>query len=61
VIREHDLLIPGMVVGATHGYLRNHHSVLWALVWAAAGYSFPPIVVGVALYQGFGKPKEPVV
>jgi hypothetical protein len=42
--------------GAYHGYKRSK-SVGWAAVWALAAAVSPIVTGGVALAQGFGKPK----
>lgn len=42
--------------GAFHGYRRTQ-SVLWALAWFGAGYTFPVITSAIAAAQGFGKKK----
>ena len=50
------LMAGGALAGAYHGYKRNH-SVGWAVAWAILGGIAPLITTGVALAQGFGKPK----
>lgn len=47
------------IVGAAayHGYKRNN-SVGWAIGWGLlAGFS-PPITLGIAIAEGFGKPRS---
>lgn len=40
-----------------HGYKRNN-SILWALIWAGMGYSFPKSSLIISLFaQDFGSPK----
>jgi hypothetical protein len=41
---------------AFHGYRRNK-SVLWAVIWAVLAGVSPLVTTGVAVAQGFGKPK----
>lgn len=50
-------MIPGAVVAGIHGSRRNSGSIGWTAGWAVFGYAFPLLAVGLALYQGFGKPK----
>ncbi len=47
------------LVGAAafHGYRRNN-SVAWAIGWAVLAGGSPAIVTGIAIAQGFGKPKK---
>lgn len=45
-----------MAANAYHGYKRNG-SVLWALAWAALGYTAPVITTVIATAQGFGHKK----
>lgn len=49
-----------ILIGAAayHGYRRNHGSYGWAFGWGAFAAFAPVISVGVALAQGFGKPKK---
>lgn len=54
---ERPLMVPGAALAAYHGYARNQGSLLWGSVWAFFGYSMPIIVVGIALVQGYAKPK----
>ena len=42
--------------GAYHGYKRNK-SVGWAIGWFFFGGLIPPLAIGIALAQGFGKRK----
>lgn len=42
---------------AYHGYRRNN-SVGWAIGWALLGGIFWPVGWGVALAQGFGRPRR---
>lgn len=51
------LSMAGAAAGAYHGYKRNG-SVGWAIGWAMLGSIFPLITGGVAVAQGFGKPKR---
>jgi len=46
----------GAVVGVTHGYKRNKHWG-WAAMWGGFGFLAPFWTTGVAIVQGFGKPK----
>lgn len=48
------LSIVGAIAGAWHGTKRNG-SVLWGVVWGAAGGAFPIVVPTIAIAQGFGK------
>jgi hypothetical protein len=41
-----------------HGMKRNNGSVGWGVVWFFLGGFFPVLVPGVALVQGFAKPKK---
>lgn len=50
------LPLAGAGLGAYHGYKRTK-SVGWALGYSAAGSLFPLVTGGIALAQGFGKPK----
>jgi len=50
------IMAAGVVGGAYHGYKRSR-SVGWAVAWGLLGGMFPLITGGVALAQGFGKPK----
>jgi hypothetical protein len=47
----------GAGASAYHGYKRNRGSIGWTIGWAFLGGLAPPITVGVAFAQGFGKPK----
>lgn len=49
--------VVGTFLGAFHGYRRNK-SIGWAVLWALLGGASPVITAGVALAQGFGKPKS---
>jgi hypothetical protein len=51
-------LVRTAAVGAAafHGYRRNK-SVLWAVIWAVLAGISPLVTTGVAVAQGFGKPK----
>lgn len=52
-------LTAGALVGAPlaayHGYQRSGGSALWAAAWAGLGLVAGPVVLPVALVQGFGK------
>ncbi len=48
----------GSLVGFAHGYKRNKGSVGWGLVWALFGGISPLFTTGVAVIEGFGKPKQ---
>lgn len=45
-----------MAANAFHGYRRNG-SIMWALAWAALGYTAPVITTVIATAQGFGHKK----
>lgn len=49
------LCVLGSVVAGVHGYHRNKGHFGWTAGWAAAGFFFPVITTGVALFQGLGK------
>lgn len=51
------LAIPGAVLGGVHGARRNPGSFGWTAAWTVFGYALPVLAIGLALYQGFGKPK----
>lgn len=52
-----DTIKPALVLGAAyHGYRRNK-SILWALGWVVAAKLAPVVTTGVAIAQGYGKPK----
>jgi len=53
-------MLSGLVggVAAVHGYRRNKGSTGWGWTWGLAGAWFPVPALGVALVQGFGKPKH---
>lgn len=49
--------IAAIGAAAYHGYRRNS-SVGWAVGWGLLAGLSPPIVIGVALAEGFAKPKR---
>lgn len=49
--------IAAIGAAAYHGYRRNS-SVGWAVGWGLLAGLSPPIVLGVALAEGFAKPKR---
>ncbi len=57
ITNEQSLQKPAAVIAGIHGYQRNAGSIPWTLAWAWFGHSLPVIAIGVALLQGFGKPK----
>jgi hypothetical protein len=49
-----------VLASAYHGVKRNNGSVMWGLIWAFGAYVAPVSgvsAVGIAVAQGFGKPK----
>ena len=57
ITNEQSLQIPAAAVGAIHGFKRNEGSLFWTAAWTWFGYTLPVIAIGVAVIQGFGKPK----
>lgn len=51
------LVVASTGASAYHGYKRNN-SVGWAIVWGLLGGLFPVITPAVAIWQGFGEPKQ---
>lgn len=49
--------VAGGAAATYHGYKRTR-SVKWAILWGLLGSTFPIVTNGVAVAQGFGKPKN---
>lgn len=49
--------LAGALLGAYHGARRNGGSVMWGIAWGAAGGVAPVITTGIALAQGYGRPR----
>lgn len=47
----------GALLGAYHGARRNGGSVLWGIAWGIAGGAAPLITTGIAVAQGYGRPR----
>ncbi len=49
---EANATIPGLVIGAVHGYRRNKGDILLTLGWGLLGAIFPFMTTGLAIAQG---------
>jgi len=59
VLTLHSMLrLPLAIVDGVHGYKRNNEDGASAAGWGALGFLAPVTTTAVALYQGYGKPKQ---